>query len=78
MFLQFYIIDGKRVSVSTGNWSPTDYPTGSSFPPFGQSGWQDVNRDFTVSFASLDLVQQFRNVMYGDWPAGSWWQPYTA
>ncbi len=31
---KFWIMDGKRVSWSTGNWSPSDYPTVCPFHLF--------------------------------------------
>jgi len=34
--------DEGHVGMSTGNWSPTDYPAGTVFPPYPSAGWQDV------------------------------------
>lgn len=58
---KFWIYDGTMVGLSTGNWAPTDFPQTSGtgvqgsntiFPPFGQPGWRDTNRDFLVYFNS--------------------------
>lgn len=70
---KFWIMDGRWVTVSTGNMSPSDAPTGSSYPPYGSTGWQVVNRDYTISFDSQALIAQARAVMYGDWANGSDW-----
>ena len=75
--LKMFVVDGKTVGLSSGNFSPTDYPEGSSFPPFGQSGWQSVNRDSNVLIENLDLVRQFTNVMDADWASGTDWSPYS-
>lgn len=44
---KFWIVDRgtdrEHVGMSTGNWSPTDYPPDSVFPPFGQAGWVNVS-----------------------------------
>ena len=70
---KFWIIDGQRVSWSTGNWSPTDYPAGTVFPPFGHSGWHDTNRDFTASIGNADMVSVFQNVLNEDKSRGTTW-----
>lgn len=76
--LKMWVVDGKKLGLSSGNFSPSDYPEGSSFPPYGQSGWQDVNRDANVIIESLDLIKQFRAVRDADWAAGSDWSPYSS
>jgi len=73
---KFWIVDGQRVGWSTGNWSPTDYPTGDmTFPPFGQSGWRNTNRDFTVMSNNPALVAQFQAVYTNDYQDGDSYSP---
>jgi phosphatidylserine/phosphatidylglycerophosphate/cardiolipin synthase-like enzyme len=73
---KFWIVDGKRVGWSTGNWSPTDYPVGgNTFPPYGQSGWRNSNRDYTVTSDSAALIEQFQNVYTNDLQDGDPWTP---
>jgi phosphatidylserine/phosphatidylglycerophosphate/cardiolipin synthase-like enzyme len=72
---KFFIIDNTTVSVSTGNFSPSDYPQGASFPPYGQSGWQPVNRDYSLVFTQPDIVETFQTVLEQDWQRGSDWKP---
>lgn len=68
---KFWIVDGRRVSWSTGNWSPSDYPTSNTYPPFGSAAWQDVNRDFTASIEAADVVSQFQAVLTQDLAHGT-------
>ena len=43
---KFWIVDRgtsrQHVGMSTGNWSPTDYPPADVFPPYGQGNWVKV------------------------------------
>ncbi|EDQ92303.1 uncharacterized protein MONBRDRAFT_1366, partial [Monosiga brevicollis MX1] len=74
---KFWIADGKRVTLATGNWSPSDYPgPPGSYPVFGQEGWQSVNRDFTVRVANKDVVDVFDKVLTMDYLNGTYWKPY--
>ncbi len=68
---KFWIVDGKKVTWSTGNWSPSDYPTGTVFPPFGNKDWQATNRDFTASITNADVVADFQAVFSGDLSRGT-------
>jgi hypothetical protein len=72
---KFWIIDGNQVRMSTGNMSPSDYPNGTSFPPYGSSSWQNTNRDFTIQATSTPLAEFFRTVMTNDWANGADWSP---
>jgi PLD-like domain len=75
---KFWILDD-TLFLSTGNWGQTDYPTGSSvFPPYGQSGWRNTNRDFTVKIKNADVVAQFQKVLDEDFQRGTAWAPYDA
>jgi phosphatidylserine/phosphatidylglycerophosphate/cardiolipin synthase-like enzyme len=67
---KFWIVDGRRVSWSTGNWSPTDFPTSNTYPPYGNAAWQDVNRDFFASIEDADVVSQFQTVLTEDLARG--------
>lgn len=73
---KFWIVDGARVGMSTGNWSPSDYPSlppGSpSFPPYKSSEWQSINRDFTINAADPAIVGTFATVLNEDFQRGAW------
>ena len=76
-----WIVNGARVSWSTGNMAETDYPQGSTFPP--TTSW--VNRDFTATITQNDVAdvravasiepadasQVFANVMEQDSQRGA-------
>jgi hypothetical protein len=74
---KFWIQDGATVGLSSGNLSPTDYPDGASFPPYGQSNWQSVNRDLNLLMTSSEIVSQYQAVLDGDWQYGTEWHPYS-
>lgn len=75
---KYWIVDGVRMGLSTGNWSPTDYPpvqTGAgNYPPFGSPGWQRVNRDFNLLVQDNPaLVSIFATTLAEDHARGSWY-----
>jgi hypothetical protein len=72
---KFFIVDNATLSLSTGNFSPSDYTQGASFPPYGQSGWQKTNRDYSAEFDAPQLITLFQTVMNEDWQRGSDWKP---
>lgn len=73
---KFWIVDGKVVGLSTGNWSPSDYPSGDmTFPPYKTSGWRVANRDYTIELTSPAAVSVFQNVLQTDYSAGSDFSP---
>jgi len=72
---KFWIADNTTVGLSSGNISPSDITPGSSFPPYGQSGWQDVNRDLNVLITQPDIVAQFQTVLQNDYNLGTSWSP---
>ncbi|RYY36336.1 hypothetical protein EON62_01810, partial [archaeon] len=74
---KYWIVDGNKVRLNTGNWSPSDYGTGNSYPPYGNSGWQDINRDFVVMATSSELANVFTTVMNADYANGSDYSPYV-
>lgn len=62
---------------SIGNWSPSDFPTGTEFPPYKVSN-HSVNRDMLVAMESTQLVKVFQEVFTNDWNIGYPWQPKKA
>lgn len=79
---KYWVGDGKTVAISTGNWSPNDYPLAlagdrgsrgepDSFPAFPASDWVNTNRDFTVFVKNTAFVQDFMDVFEGDYTQGS-------
>jgi len=73
---KIWIIDSKSVWLSTGNWGETDYPTSpSTFPPYSQSGWRDVNRDFTIEMINKGIVSVYENVLDQDYKIGKNFDP---
>jgi len=73
---KYWILDGTTVWLSTGNWSPTDYPPGGDvFPVYGESGWRNSNRDYTVKISHPDVVSIFQTVLDEDYSYGEQWAP---
>jgi phosphatidylserine/phosphatidylglycerophosphate/cardiolipin synthase-like enzyme len=74
---KFWIVDGKTVGLSTGNWSPSDYPEGGdTFIPYTKNGgWRVANRDYTVEMTSPEVVKTFSDVLSTDYQAGSDFNP---
>jgi len=70
---KFWIVDGKVVGLSTGNWSPSDYPQGSTFVTYAEdkAKWRSTNRDYTLMVESPDLVKVYQSVIDTDFKAGS-------
>jgi len=50
---------------STGNWSPSDFPSGSRYSP-RSTGSLEVNRDFVVAMEGEDIVNAFSTVFSKD------------
>ncbi len=77
---KYWIVDGNRMGLSTGNWSPTDYPpvlspTGQ-YPPYGDANWQRVNRDFNLLVAgNANFLDIFATTFEQDFARGSWYSP---
>lgn len=76
---KFWIVDGKKVGMSTGNWSPSDYnwprEEHRKYPPYPSGDWQTANRDFTVTASSAGVVKVFDDLFNGDWQRGKDWYP---
>ena len=69
---KFWIVDGVTVGLSTGNWSPSDYPQGGKeFVPYGTTGWRHSNRDYTTEITSVGTVEVFQGVFDKDYAGGS-------
>ena len=51
---------------------------GTTFPPYGSSGFQQVNRDFTGTITQADVADVFANVMHEDSVRGTPYEPTTA
>ncbi len=60
--------------ILAGNWSPSDFPEGSTFAPYSKSG-HSVNRDMLVVMKNPTIVNQFSQVFREDWSIGSPWKP---
>jgi phosphatidylserine/phosphatidylglycerophosphate/cardiolipin synthase-like enzyme len=70
---KFWVIDEQTVVMSSGNWSPTDYPQGSMvFPPHTNSAWRKVNRDITLAITHPAIAKAFLDVFNTDFNDG-WW-----
>ena len=74
---KYWIVDGTRMSLSTGNWSPSDYPIGSSFPPYGNSAWQIVNRDYSFTTNNANVIAVYHTTMFEDLARGTLYDPST-
>ena len=57
-----------------GNWSPSDFPEGTTFAPRSKTN-QNVNRDILVSMTGDDIVEAFQTVFDNDWKTGTDWYP---
>ena len=76
MFLFLNILSLCFFFSRSGNWSPTDFATGSTFPPSSSSEWKDVNRDLVVVMSDSRIVTQFMSLYKGDYARGIDWYPY--
>ena len=57
-----------------GNWSPSDFPEGTTFSPYSKTK-NSVNRDILVSMEGSDIVKAFQVVFENDWETGTDWYP---
>lgn len=58
----------------SGNWSPSDFPEGTTFAPRSRTK-HNINRDLLVSMEGADIVQAFQTVFENDWKSGTDWYP---
>jgi len=74
---KYWVVDQRVVFMSTGNWSPTDYPLPPYvFPAFGDPEWRKTNRDFTVRIEnSPHTLQRFMDLFVQDYEQGSHYVP---
>jgi phosphatidylserine/phosphatidylglycerophosphate/cardiolipin synthase-like enzyme len=75
---KYWIVDGSRMGLSTGNWSPTDYPpimaSSGQYPPYGDANWQRVNRDFNLLVqGNAQFLDIFATTFEEDYQRGSWY-----
>eukprot|EP00500_Bicosoecida_sp_ms1_P013419 CAMPEP_0203818922 /NCGR_PEP_ID=MMETSP0115-20131106/33240_1 /ASSEMBLY_ACC=CAM_ASM_000227 /TAXON_ID=33651 /ORGANISM="Bicosoecid sp, Strain ms1" /LENGTH=529 /DNA_ID=CAMNT_0050727893 /DNA_START=45 /DNA_END=1634 /DNA_ORIENTATION=+ len=71
---KFWFTDG-RLSLSSGNWSPSDLPDATKFPPYPSQGWTNANRDVNIKTDAPAVVALFRTVMEQDYERGSDYVP---
>ena len=57
-----------------GNWSPSDFPNGTSWQPRKHSHFS-INRDLEIVMEQADLVAYFAEVYNADWAMGKEWHP---
>eukprot|EP00817_Percolomonadidae_sp_ATCC50343_P000704 CAMPEP_0117421084 /NCGR_PEP_ID=MMETSP0758-20121206/2267_1 /TAXON_ID=63605 /ORGANISM="Percolomonas cosmopolitus, Strain AE-1 (ATCC 50343)" /LENGTH=301 /DNA_ID=CAMNT_0005203037 /DNA_START=370 /DNA_END=1272 /DNA_ORIENTATION=- len=69
---KYWIVNGDTVFMSTGNWSPSDYPTAPYvFPPYGESNWRKVNRDYTLRISNSNgILNRFSDLFISDYDQG--------
>ena len=58
----------------TGNWSPSDYPNGTSWQPYKESG-ASINRDLEIVMENEEMAAYFLEVYNADWAMGKEWKP---
>uniref|UniRef100_A0A1X7SX07 Fibrinogen C-terminal domain-containing protein n=1 Tax=Amphimedon queenslandica TaxID=400682 RepID=A0A1X7SX07_AMPQE len=58
----------------SSNWSPSDFPEESTFPPYAKSR-SSVNRDMLVVMKSPKVADIFEDVFTNDWNVGTPWEP---
>ena len=59
---KYWIIDNTEVHLNTGNWSPSDFPLGSSWPPASITH-KSINRDFGIVLENNEIVKYFQNYL---------------
>ena len=57
-----------------GNWSPSDFPKGSTFTSYKESHLS-INRDLLVVMEGDSVVEAFQTVFENDWDSGTDWKP---
>lgn len=58
----------------TGNWSPSDFPNGTSWQPYKESH-TSVNRDLEIVLEDEGVAGYFATVYNADWAMGKMWKP---
>ena len=58
----------------TGNWSPSDFPNGTSWEPYKESN-TSVNRDLEIVLEDAGVADYFATVYNADWALGKSWKP---
>ena len=65
-----------RYNALLGNWSPSDFPPGSSWAKYSQLG-HSINRDLEIVLQDAGLSDYFATVYSADWATGKEWKPKT-
>lgn len=73
LLTHFYMLCYHTLNPS-GNWSPSDFPHGSTFIPYHRSN-SSVNRDLLVVMEGSDIMDAFQTVFENDWTSGTEWVP---
>lgn len=60
--------------VNSGNWSPSDFPKGSTFSAYHKTR-HSINRDLLVVMSGDSIVEAFQTVFEKDWDSGTDWEP---
>lgn len=65
---KFWIIDGTKLFLSSGNWGETDFPDGGDvFPPHTDPNWRRTNRDHTIFVDNADVAASYQLVLDEDY-----------
>lgn len=59
---------------TTGNWSPSDFPPGTSWEPFDKLR-HSINRDLEIVMDDVKMANYFSSVYNADWAMGTEWVP---
>ena len=63
-----------QICYFAGNWSPGDFPNGTSWQPHKKSD-HSVNRDLQIVMEHAGLAAYFTRVYDADWHMGEEWKP---
>ena len=67
---KYFVMDGSKVAVSTGNLDSYDAPDASVVPPVTESDGVQAYRGFAAIVENHDVVKTFTDVFWADWDAG--------
>ena len=74
IYWQLNFLRNASILYFLGNWSPSDYPNGTSWQPYKESG-SSINRDLQIVMEQADLAAYFATVYNADWAMGKEWKP---
>ena len=75
---KYWVVDGDSTGLSTGNWSPSDYPSNATaaFEPYPSNSWRSTNRDYTIKVdACAEFAAVYLDVLEGDLKTATTWKP---